>query len=170
MRLAVALVSIVLTVGSAVVARADDAANPWLDAGKVRATIGGCIAKNKQDDSSTKASHDCTDRYVTMCSAAGHDTTVAMDNCGSSVLDYWNAVVAMRTKTLLARHERDLLAYVRASDAAWRAYRTSRCRMYGYFDGTMWGPVGVGCMIDLTVDRATDLVDLDDNFSQRTDR
>jgi uncharacterized protein YecT (DUF1311 family) len=164
----VAVVSILVALLAwAVPARADDAANPWLAPAKVRTTIAACVAKNKQDDSSTKASHDCTDRYMTSCDSAGGDSTVAMVTCGSAVLDYWNTVVAARAKTLLARKNPGLAAYVRSSDGAWRAYRTSRCGMYGHFDGTMWGPVGVGCMIDLTVDRATDLIDLGENYVVR---
>jgi hypothetical protein len=82
---------------------------------------------------------------------------MAMTECGDAAVTYWRGVVTRRTNALLAQHDKDVTAYINASDPAWKQYAKTRCSMYGLFDGTMWGPVGVNCVLSTTVERADDL-------------
>ncbi len=132
----------------------------WFEPARATSVIAGCLAHG----SPAPSSKTCTDRYNVACQKANGYTTLAMEQCTSAAVDYWMKVVTTRTNALLARHDTALATYVRQSDAEWKRYRTSRCKIYATFQGTMWGPVGSGCFLDVTIDRAGDLAIIAQNW------
>jgi hypothetical protein len=132
-----------------------DPVSAWTTPAKVSSFITPCL-KTTGDDQPSKATP-CTTKFVTKCSAAANDTTMAMTECADAAVTYWRGIVTQRTNALLARHNADITGYIKASDPAYQRYVKTRCSMYALFDGTMWGPVGVNCVLETTVQRADDL-------------
>ncbi len=86
-----------------------------------------------------------------------------MRECGDAAVRYWRTVLEHRTAALLGRHDITVVAYVRRSDVVWKQYVAERCAMYGLLQGTIWGPVGIDCVLQTTIDRADDLETLGRN-------
>jgi hypothetical protein len=128
--------------------------NPYLAPQKIATTIGACIAKEENDQDFARR---CTESYVDACEKAGNQTTVTMSFCRTNVLDYWKNAIAKRTAALLARRNPQLTSYVLDTQNDWKHYTQSRCKLYGMFQGTLWGPLSDSCALDIALGRAEDL-------------
>ena len=129
--------------------------------------IRGCLG----DARSETAVADCTGRWANACQTrAERMPTVGITGCLADERDAWEALrleVHDRLLVSAASYDVDLRpgnpsvrdALV-AAKAAWEAFRKAQCdyEYAEYAEGTMRGPVGVGCDLRLTAARYDALV------------
>jgi len=154
----VALATAVLVVFAGPPAQAATTAgtlDAWTAPAKVASIIGPC-AKPVGDDPPSKATP-CSTKFVDACSHANGDSTLSISQCAEAAAVYWRDIVTQRTAALEKLRVAAITKYVQSSDAAWKRYLTTRCSMYGQFEGTINEILSAECVLDTTIQRADDL-------------
>lgn len=87
----------------------------------------------------------CALTFFDECSERHGWTTVAMVLCSAARNVHWTGEADALLQDILPRTSGAFRDHVEAMAAAREAWRDHECRTYGFFEGTMWGPVASDC-------------------------